>query len=254
MQEPQPEVVREETELADSTGARESRLVWDYFKRQAHGRFVDVGANHPTERNQTWFLERQGWSGLLVEPHPEMCKLLRAHRRGSRTVEAAVCGPGQEGEAELQLAVDPAKSSLQPEWDHALTGQKIRVPARTLNSILAEDGIGRIDFLSLDVEGMELPALRGLDLGRYQPQLILIEDHFYGLEKHCYLRRHGYKLVRRTGYNNWYAPRSAPVSVFSMSSLPELVRLGRKMWLNMPFNRLRRRLKQRKRARTAAGY
>jgi hypothetical protein len=93
--------------------------------------------------------------------------------------------------------------------------------------------------------------LRGLDLGRYEPQLILIEEHFYGLEKHFYLRRHGYKLVRRSGYNNWYVPRSAPVSVFSMSSLPELLRLGRKMWLNTPFNRVRRHLKQRKRARTA---
>ncbi len=250
MQELRPQAAPEKTGPADSTGACESRLVWGYFKGQTEGRFVDVGANHPTERNQTWFLECQGWSGLLVEPHPEMCRLLRAQRPRSRTVEAAVCGPGQEGEAELQLGVDPAKSSLRPEWDHALSGQRVRVRARTLNSILAEADFGRIDFLSLDVEGMEIPALRGLDFERYGPELILIEDHFYAYDKHFYLRRHGYKLVKRTGYNNWYVPQDAAVSVFSMSSLPKLLRLGRKMWLNTPFNRLRRRLKQRKRART----
>lgn len=245
-------IASEQTGLTDSTDARESRLVWEYFKRQDHGTFVDVGANHPTERNQTWFLEGRGWSGLLIEPHPAMSELLRAHRRRSRTVQAAVCGPGEEGEAELHLGVDPAKSSLRPEWDHALTGERIRVPARTLNSILAEAGLGRIDFLSLDVEGLELEALRGLDLERYQPQLILLEDHFYSYAKHFYLRRHGYKLVRRTGYNNWYVPRNTPVSVFSMCSFPELLRLGRKMWLNTPFNRWRRWLKQRKRARAGA--
>ncbi|MGA2866847.1 MAG: hypothetical protein ABSF95_20430 [Verrucomicrobiota bacterium] len=69
-----------------------------------------------------------------------------------------------------------------------------------------------------------------------------------------YLRRHGYKLVRRTGYNNWYVPRNTPVSVFSMCSFPELLRLDRKMWLNTPFNRLRHWLKHRKRARAGAPW
>jgi len=230
--------------LTDSADARESRLVWDYFERRDHGTFVDVGANHPTERSQTWFLERHGWTGLLVEPNPDLCELLRAHRPKSRTIQAAVCAPGAEGEAELHVAVDPAKSSLRPEWDHALTGKRIRVPARTLNSLLAEAGLSHCDFLSVDVEGMELEALRGLDLGRYQPGLILLEDHFYGYERHFYLRRHGYKLVRRTGYNNWYVPQRAPASVFSESNLSELLRLGKKMWLNTPFNRLRKKLKE----------
>ena len=131
----------------------------------------------------------------------------------------------------------------------ALTGQRVRVPTRTLNSLIAEAGLSRIDFLSIDVEGMELEALSGLDLQRYPPHLILLEDHFYNYQKHFFLRRRGYKLVRRTGYNNWYVPQEAPGSVFSVSSFPEMLRLGKKMWLNTPFNRLRRKLKQRKRGR-----
>ena len=237
--------------LTDSSNSRESRLVWEYFKRKDQGTFVDVGANHPTEGNQTWFLENRGWSGLLIEPNPELCELLRAHRPRSRTVQAAVCGPGEEGEMELHLAVHSTKSSLRPNWDHAMTGKRIRVATRTLDSLFTEAALGRIDLLSLDVEGVELEALRGLDLARHEPQLILIEDHFYSYEQHFCLRRHGYKLVRRTGYNNWYVPQSTPVSVFSVSSFSELVRLGKKMWLNTHFNRLRRMLKQRKRTRSA---
>jgi len=236
-------------ELLDSANCRESRLVWAYFNQQTQGVFVHVGANHPTERNQTWFLECQGWSGLLIEPNPDLSALLRARRPRSRTIQAAVCAPGQEGEAELHLAVDHAKSSLRPEWDHALTGQRVRVPTRTLNSLIAEAGLSRIDFLSIDVEGMELEALSGLDLQRFPPHLILLEDHFYNYQKHFFLRRRGYKLVRRTGYNNWYVPQEAPGSVFSVSSFPEMLKLGKKMWLNTPFNRLRRKLKQRKRGR-----
>lgn len=42
---------------------------------------------------------------------------------------------------------------------------QVEVPARTLSSVLDELGVSReIDLLSLDVEGAELEALRGLDL------------------------------------------------------------------------------------------
>jgi hypothetical protein len=40
----------------------ESELVWHYFGRMGEGVFVEVGANHPTKHNQTWFLETLGWA------------------------------------------------------------------------------------------------------------------------------------------------------------------------------------------------
>ena len=39
-------------------------------------------------------------------------------------------------------------------------------------------GIGQLDFLSLDVEGFEAEALRGLDLKNRPPALILVEANF----------------------------------------------------------------------------
>jgi FkbM family methyltransferase len=49
------------------------------------------------------------------------------------------------------------------------------VPARTLTSVLNEAGVGDIDFLFLDVEGFEGQVLRGLDLNRYPPRIVLVE-------------------------------------------------------------------------------
>jgi hypothetical protein len=51
------------------------------------------------------------------------------------------------------------------------------VPARPLSSLLDEAGICRVDLLSLDVEGYEAQALRGLDLSRHAPMWILVEMH-----------------------------------------------------------------------------
>jgi len=228
----------------DSLNCRESRLVWDYFHRRKEGVYVDVGANHPTEQSLTWFLELQGWRGVLIEPNPAFYKLLRERRPRSRTFQLAVGSPEDTGVAQLHLAVGHGQSTIKPEFDAELSGERIQVEMRTLNSVLAEAGVDRVDFLSLDVEGTELDVLRGLDLERYRPELILLEDHLHHYGKHTYLRARGYKLVRRTGYNNWYVPRNAPATVFSVSSAGEVWNLVRKMWLSYPLIRMRRALKK----------
>lgn len=223
---------------------QESQLVWKFFGCAKHGVFVEVGANHPTIGSQTWQLEQQGWSGVLVEPNPELCELLRAQRPHSRTFEAAVGQPDQVGEVELLMGKSNLHSTLVPVIGDPLSGVKVRVQLRTLDSILVEAGLGRIDFLSIDVEGMELPALQGLNLEKYMPRLILLEEHRRNYAKHFYLRRHGYRLVKRTNLNNWYVPKASPATVRSLNTPAERVRLFRKMWLNVPFDNFLRRIKK----------
>jgi hypothetical protein len=117
---------------------------------------------------------------------------------------------------------------------------------KTLDRVLEEAHASEIDFISLDVEGMELDVLRGFDLARWQPSLLLIEDFFVDHEKHRYLKCFGYKLIRRTGYNNWYVPRKTAASLLSVSTPRELFRLARKFWLNPPYETVRRKWKQHK--------
>jgi len=57
----------------------EMRLVAAFFG-DIKGFFVEVGANDPRERSQTWHLEQAGWTGLLIEPQPDLAAKLRAMR------------------------------------------------------------------------------------------------------------------------------------------------------------------------------
>lgn len=59
-----------------------------------------------------------------------------------------------------------------PDWHQPYD---VKVPARTLSDVLTDAGAGRIDFLSLDLQGYEASALSGLDLERWTPSLMLIE-------------------------------------------------------------------------------
>ena len=82
---------------------------------------------------------------------------------------------------------------------------------KTLDSVLEQAGAPEgFDFLSVDVEGHEIEVLRGFDIARWRPQLILLEDHVGDLSKHRYLKSAGYRIIRRYENNGWYVPREAP--------------------------------------------
>jgi FkbM family methyltransferase len=221
-----------------------SELVWRFFHRTRHGFFVDAGANHPTTGNQTWFLEEQGWTGILIEPHPDMAELLRQQRPKSRTFETAVGAPGQPGPLDFWLG--GTQSSADPDVRVREKGKRVQVPIRTIDSVLEESGATKVDFVSLDVEGMELEALEGFNFERWRPGLLLIEDFFYNHKMDGYMRSRGYKAVKRTGYNNWYVPRAARASLLSMNSPGEIFHFWRKKWFSGPLIGARRRLKGRK--------
>jgi FkbM family methyltransferase len=219
-------------QLASFAQNGEDLLAWNYFERKSTGFFVEVGANHPTRLSQTWFLEQQGWSGILVEPLPACCEALRAQRRSSRVVQAAA--GAQAGQAVLNVAAADVWSHLGEAKDLEVV-DRIPVAVRTLDDILAECQAPHVDLLSLDTEGTELDVLRGLNLEKHHPSLLLVEDHMDSLDVFFYLKRHGYKLIQRTPPNNWWVPAGA-------KSLPMTLRARLSLWNLLWFKKPRRRL------------
>jgi FkbM family methyltransferase len=156
------------------------------------GVFVEAGANDGIEQSNTYYFEKfRGWTGLLVEPHPLLAAACRKNRRGP-VAEAALVG-SEEASAKVELHFAGLMSTLtgalgdaeateqhlkkalavQPE---IVASAKVWVRARTLSSLLDEVGIIRpVDLLSLDVEGAEPGALRGIDFVRHAPRFICVE-------------------------------------------------------------------------------
>jgi FkbM family methyltransferase len=193
-----PAVYRHELEQAVVTGYLPTR-----------GLFVEVGAFEPFLLSQTAALEQRGWHGLLIEPVPAQAAMLRAHRR-AQVVEVA-CGPPEQHGTTMRLAVAGALSNMRQERSEAPT---IDVHVVTLDSVLREAGVTSIDFLSIDVEGLEIDVLRGF--AQYQPRLILLEDFAENSTKHRFMRANDYKRAQRTGNNSWYVPDHLdfPISLF----------------------------------------
>jgi FkbM family methyltransferase len=187
-------------------------------------------------------LEEMGWRGLLIEPQPICAEILRRERRNSLVFQVACSAAEKMGEAPFYFAKFSGLSGLKKNVDDVSTvydrSEMVRVT--TLDAILESVGNPKIDFLSIDVEGTEGDVLKGFDMKKYHPSLLLIEDKVYNLGKHSYIKRNGYKLVRRTGLNNWYVPRDNPF----VSPLSERIELFRKMYLGTPLRSMQLEVKR----------
>lgn len=158
-----------------------------------NGFFIEAGAHDGLKYTNTLYFEKyRNWTGLLVEPIPDQAALCAENRPRCivencalvsfdyphETVEMRYCG--------LMSLVKGAMKSDAEESRHIELGCNVQqlesysltVPARTLTAVLESHGIRHVDFLSLDVEGYELEVLKGLDLDRYHPALMLIEARY----------------------------------------------------------------------------
>lgn len=222
-------------DVARSVPDYEAWLIATFFGDRK-GYFVEVGANEPRVRSQTFHLEQAGWTGVLVEPQPDLADRLRAERK-ARVFAAACSAPENAGRTMTLHVAGPLSSLDRARMAPGATPERaIEVPVRTLDSILEEAGCEPgFDFLSIDVEGHEIEVLRGFSVARWHPQLILIEDHVSDLAKHRYLKHAGYRIVRRYENNGWYVPHDAPVR----TALSDYWEIWRKYYLALPVRKLR---------------
>jgi FkbM family methyltransferase len=155
------------------------------------GFFVEAGANDGYQQSNTYYLEKfKGWTGILIEPIPELYRMCLGERPRSKVLNYALVPEAYASETVpmlyggLMSLVPGAQGSVEADRAHAEAGNllgwdrnyDVEVPARTLTSVLAEAGAPpQIDLLSLDVEGYEVDVLAGLDLDRWAPRCILIE-------------------------------------------------------------------------------
>jgi FkbM family methyltransferase len=193
----------------------EKRQIREYFDLKRDGVVVEVGANDPTAlTSQSLHLENElGWQAVLIEPNPDLAQRARDERPRAKVFEFACVSSDDIGELSFYIPVTTtgeihSHASIEKNIDDQQYAEHrvLKVRSKTLNSILDESGIQQIDLLSIDVEGAEMEVLKGLDLSKHRPRLILLEDKHVFLNKHRLLKRNGYSLAFRTGQNCWYIP------------------------------------------------
>ena len=185
-----------------------------FFNKKTTGNAIEVGASHGISASNTKHFEDKGWTCMCIEPNPELYAQLRKNR--PHAVKYAV---GSENRDNVPFAIvtleggdTTAISSL--EIDQKLFKQhkvkevkEVKVNLRTLDFILEEFKLfegKQLDFVSIDTEGTELEVLKGFDLNKWRPKLLVIEDNYDTEKLDEYLEKFSYVKDQRVGVNNFY--------------------------------------------------
>jgi len=134
------------------------------------GTFVDVGANEPRTLSNTYFLEKcLGWKGVCIEANPTLAAALREQR------SCTVVNKCVDAELKHVTFVATGASGHIAGAKEGSAEAAVTVSCAPLSSILLEEGITHVDFLSIDIEGNELRALSGNDWDAVPIEALLIE-------------------------------------------------------------------------------
>lgn len=183
-----------------------------FFCRKWGGVYVDIGAYHPTIYSNTKIFYKMGWRGINIEPNTETFKLFQHYRKKDINLNIAI------GKANHKLtyysfnnaAVNTFDEKQADHWSKQkdfIIKEKVDIQvsplSEILNKYLKKDT--KIDFMSIDVEGMDLEVLKTNDWA-FKPKMILIEDSnilnyksYSDCEIFIYLQGFGYRLYNICG-------------------------------------------------------
>lgn len=161
----------------------EDILLSRILETQEKGFYLDIGAHHPTRFSNTYYFYKLGWRGINIDAMPGSMKLFNKIRPHDINLEIAVSD--HPSELTYYMFDEPALNT----FDHNLAlnyesqngiviiDKKI-VKTQRLSEILEVylPKNQEIDFMSVDVEGLDYQVLNSNDWSKYKPRFILVEN------------------------------------------------------------------------------
>ena len=159
----------------------EDKFIERYFGNKPKGFYIDVGCYHPLDGNNTQLLYKKGWNGINLDINYYSIKLFNFLRKRDINIHSGISNKKNRltmyyrKEINMLNTLDEkiAKMNFRNGY------KKKNIQVNTLNYFISKyfKKLDMIDFINIDVEGVELNVLKSLNFKIYKPQLICVEIH-----------------------------------------------------------------------------
>ena len=178
------------------------------FPGVKNGFFLDVGSGDGTFMSNTKALEQKGWTGICIDPfHRNMqdrsCQIFKEvvfSEAGKRVKFWAAEDWGRITDETVEM-----KARMQ-----TYNAPTVEFTTVTLGDILERAKAPRfIHYVSLDIEGGELHALKGFPFDKYQIGALTVEHNYLEPKRSeikALMESHGYNRVHTSDRDDFYVP------------------------------------------------
>ena len=150
----------------------EDIIIQGLFNHKKNGFYIDVGCYHPIRASLTHLLYKKGWSGINIDISEDTINLFKIARPNDKNINIGIADKEGEDFYFQSSHINQANS-----FKYYENVKRVKVQITTLDNIIKNLGIKKIDFLNIDVEYRDFKALKGLSLDNVRPSLIAIEDN-----------------------------------------------------------------------------
>lgn len=161
----------------------EDQILRRIFEGKSKGFYIDVGAHHPRRFSNTYLFYIQGWNGLNIDAMPGSMKSFHEDRPRDINLELGI--GSNESQLDYFIFNEPALNGFSKELSNERHDAKskyqiekiIKINVLPLSVVLDRNlPTGQdIDFLSVDVEGLDFEVLKSNDWAKYRPKFVLAE-------------------------------------------------------------------------------
>ncbi len=161
----------------------EDLILQRIFENKEKGFFIDVGAHHPKRFSNTYLFYKKGWTGINIDPIPGVMTKFNEIRPNDINLEIGICDKEEvltyyifnEPALNTFSEVEALKKQGLPNYK-IIQQKKIKVLRleTILDKYLAQNQ--EIDFLSIDVEGLDMQVLKSNNWDKYRPTIVLVES------------------------------------------------------------------------------
>ena len=152
-----------------------------FFYGKQNGFYVDIGAHHPFRFSNTYHFYKKGWQGINIDAMPGSMKPFKRKRNRDINLEIAISNNPQE--LTYYSFEEPAING----FDRELSEYRIRqgeklIEKKTIQCYRLDNILDQymptnctIDFMSIDVEGLDIEILESNNWEKYSPKIVVIE-------------------------------------------------------------------------------
>lgn len=178
------------------------------FPGVTDGFFLDVGSGDGVAGSNTFVIEQKGWKGICIDPFPT-----HMERRTCQMFKDVVYSEaGKRMTFHMAGDIGGLADTLGAWKKDAEKAGTVELTTVTLGDILERAKAPRfIHFMSLDIEGAEFEALRGVPFDTYTFGAFAIEHNYEGQKRNDIqklLESHGYTRVNTWAQDDFYLPKN----------------------------------------------